>query len=205
MDGRFGPDHVQEEWFEQYVLGTLPEEQAAILESRLLIDETCRQKLDQTEAYVQAMRLALRRAQTELPARNTSPWRAWLARPLPLAASGLAVAALLLTVMLLHRPVDALGPILETVPLEAERGTPTNAAAHAGHLQLRLDVRGLPQDSAHTIQVVTENGQPVWSGPLTVSTDYATVDVRQKLVAGDYLVRINAGAEQLREFHLAVQ
>ena len=31
MDGRFEPDHVQEEWFEQYVLGTLPEDQAAIL------------------------------------------------------------------------------------------------------------------------------------------------------------------------------
>jgi len=89
MDGKFLPDHVREEWFELYVMGTLPEEQMAILEARLLVDEDCRLKLDQTEAYVQAMRVALRRAQAELgaPAKSRWHWRALLARPWPMAAS----------------------------------------------------------------------------------------------------------------------
>jgi hypothetical protein len=210
MDGKFLPDHVREEWFELYVMGTLPEEQMAILEARLLVDEDCRLKLDQTEAYVQAMRVALRRAQAELgePARSRWHWRALLARPWPVVVwPAVAAMALVFTVALLYRPVDTLGPVSETVPLNAQRGGAGNAgaAAHPGHLHLRLDLRGIPDRPTHTLQVVTEGGQEVWSGPFPITGDFTTVDVRQKLEPGHYLVRICSGEEQLREFYLSVQ
>ena len=207
MEGGFSPDHVQDEWFEQYVMGTLPEEQAAILEERLLVDERCRLQLDQTEAYVRSMRVALRRAQTELvePVRGPGRWFAWLARPVALAGAAAALAAVVFTVSLVHRPGDVLGPISETVELNAHRGGGASIASRPGHIQLRLDLRGIPERSANTVQVVTELGQEVWSAPLRVAGDFATVDVRQKLGPGEYLVRINAGPEQLREFRLTLQ
>lgn len=208
MDGKFLPDHVQEEWFEQYVMGTLPEEQAEILEARLLVDEGCRLKLDQTEEYIRAMRVALRRAPAELaePARHR--WLSWLTQPWPRVVwPAMAAMALLFTVALLYKPTDTLGPVTETVPLNAQRGGTTKggADAHPGHLQLRLDLRGIPERDTHNVQVVTEGGQEVWSATFPLTGDFTTVDVRQKLGPGDYLVRINSGAEQLREFRLTVQ
>lgn len=211
MDGNRLPDHVREEWFEQYVMGTLPEEPTEILEASLLVNENCRLTLDQTEAYIRAMQSALARARTELPQAAPNRWQQWrsrLGRPWPVAVwPTLAATALVFTGALLYLPADVLCPVPQTVALNAQRGGSigNTAAAHPGHLRLRLDLRGIPERKAYTTQVVTEGGQEVWSGTFTVTGDFTTVDVRRKLGPGDYLVRINSGSEQFREFHLSVQ
>ena len=205
MDRKYEPDHVDDEWFEQYVMGTLPEEQAALLETRLLVDEECRRKLDETEAYIMAMRGALRRAQRE-PSHGPRHWAAWLARPFPMAIAGSAGVLTIVFIVgaLRYRENVALGPITQTVALTAERGMASNAEARAGHLQLRLDLRGIAERGEHSVKLVTEEGHEVWSAPLKFTGDFTPVDVRRQLAPGDYLVRIHAGPEQLREFHLAV-
>jgi hypothetical protein len=209
MDRKLEPDHVPEEWFELYLMNNLPEPQTAILETRLLVDEDCRRKLDETEAYIAAMRGALRRAQREPVVGRGHWWNGlalrWLAWPLPLATvSVLAGVGVLVFGTLLYRG-DGLGPVTQTINLTAQRGLPSDAVAHPGHLQLRLDLRGISEHAGSTVQVVTELGGAVWSGPMRAEGDYATVDVRRRLEPGEYLVRINSGPDQLREFRLAVQ
>jgi hypothetical protein len=205
MEQGLTPDRVPDEWFELYVMGRLPEQQTALLEERLLVDEECRRKLDETETYITAMRGALRSARRQ-PVRAPNRWFAWLTRPLPMATGGaFAVGAMLVVASLVYRAGGAPGPVTQTVTLDADRGLSVNAAAHPGHLQLRLDLRGIPERLGHTVQVVTEVGREVWSAPLTTTGDFVTVDVPRKLGPGDYLVRINSGAEPLREFRLAVQ
>src|SRR5437763_14817606 len=93
MEQGLTPNRVPDEWFELYAMGRLPEQQTALLEERLLVDEECRRKLDETETYITAMRCALRSTRSQ-PVRPPNPWFAWLTRPLPMAAgAALAVGA----------------------------------------------------------------------------------------------------------------
>ncbi len=200
--------HFDDEWFEQYVRGTLPEDKLEIFEERLLVDESVQRRLDETETYMKAMKGALRRAQTELAGDDASFFarlKQWVAQPMPLMAGMVgAAAAVLIVVSVLHRSPDALRPAT-TVELHAMRGAAEEAVAPAGHVRFVLDTRGLAAAPAYSAQVVTDQGQEMWKGPIQLSGDSVAVDVPKMLKPGHYLVRIDNGAEQLREYAVALR
>ena len=53
--------HADDETLEKYSLGTLAESETAALEQHLLICSACRERLAETDAYVQGMQAAARR------------------------------------------------------------------------------------------------------------------------------------------------
>jgi anti-sigma factor RsiW len=194
--------HVPEEWFEQYVQGTLPEDKLGIFEERLLVDEAVRQ----TEAYIKAMKVALRRAQTEL-ATEPSVWarlKSWVAVPVPVLGGLSAAAVALLIFVSVHRGPSTLPPP-NTVELHALRGGNDAATVPAGHIRLVLDTRGLSTSTSDSVEVVTEDGKSVWKSSLNVSGDSVAVDVPRLLAAGQYLVRINQGSDLLREYAVGLK
>ena len=54
--------HPEEEELERYALGTLADAEAGAVEEHLLTCEDCRQRLAETDDYVQALRQAAARA-----------------------------------------------------------------------------------------------------------------------------------------------
>lgn len=61
------PEHPSEEDIEQYSLGRLIEPAVSLLETHLLVCERCRSRVSEEDAYVQAMRSALRELANETP------------------------------------------------------------------------------------------------------------------------------------------
>jgi hypothetical protein len=51
--------HQTDEQLELYALGRLPEPRQAVIEEHLLICESCRNRLDEAEAFAKAMRQAI--------------------------------------------------------------------------------------------------------------------------------------------------
>ena len=118
---------------------------------------------------------------------------------------GLSVAALALLIFVsVHRGPTTL-PAANTVVLHALRGGNDSATAPAGHVRLILDTRGLSPAAADSVEVLTESGGSVWKSSLNVSGDSVSVDVPRMLGTGQYLVRINQGSDQLREYALGLK
>ena len=97
------------------------------------------------------------------------------------------------------------GPPIE-VELQAVRGPAANTAV-AGHtLNLRLDSHGVPEMPAWHIEIVDEEGGPVWKGTGTWSDTWIRASVEKSLKPGTYFVRLlKEGAEPAREYELVLQ
>ena len=63
-------DHISEDALEQYAMQTHPESACETLEEHLLVCSECQERLDQTERYVTAMRLAAQKIRREKKVAN---------------------------------------------------------------------------------------------------------------------------------------
>ncbi len=188
-----GNQHLDEDQADDYSMGALSESEEALCEEHLLVCETCRQKVNETDQYVRAMKSATREEAGSLRERGRAAWfglkPAWI----------FATAVLLLgsVSLLRYEPGGSPAP----VRLSALRGAQANPLAPAGkNLLLVPDVRGLPQSAGYRVEVVDAEGQAVWSGSFAAS---GTQVPPQK--PGIYFVRIrSSNGELLREYGLEV-
>ena len=172
-------------------MGSISEDESAGWEEHLLICESCRQRVEASDATVKAMRnaSAIVREEPVAERRGGFGWRmAWLA-----AAAALVIAGLVL------RTALAPGTRQVSVSLVAMRGGDLAAHAPAGAaLALHPDVTGVAPARSYELRVVDALGREVWRGV----TPGAPV---KPLSKGTYFVRLYAGGELVREYGLAVQ
>jgi len=181
--------HIEDEDIERYSLGALKDGESASLEEHLLICQSCRESLQESDAYVSHMY----RASTELRSASLKPSKWWR------HAAALAAAAMILIAVFLSR--SPANTIVQEVRLYAMRGASLSAKVSAGRpLLLTPDLTGLPDYSSYHLQVVNAAGKPVFTG---------TVELRGKGIkmngvrAGMYYVRLSSPAgELLREYGL---
>ena len=182
--------HFDSEDFEKYAMGDLPEALAARYEEHLLICESCRQRLQETDDYVRSMQLAGRQLRT----RSANPGLATRSpRWMTLLAAAIVIAAVV-TFGWMRKPQ----PPEFAVSLAAMRGTETMATAPA-HTRLVLNpvTTGLPAPP-YRIEVVDSAGHAVWSG----TSPGAKLPPRNP---GTYFVRIyTGGSTLLREYGLQI-
>ena len=188
--------HVDDEAIERYSVGETPEGEVARLEEHLLICESCRRRLAETDVYGSSMQRAsaeLRRAPLE---HQRHPW--FLPRLVPTLAA-VAVAVLVTVVGLRLVKPGAPMPAF-AVNLEATRGAGIEAKAPPGRpLVLRLDVTGLPVWPSYRLEMVDRIGNRVWQG----ATPGASVPPARP---GVYFVRVySPSGELLREYGLEVE
>jgi len=184
--------HMDTEELERYSIGRVSEEEAARVEEHLLVCESCRQSLDEIDAYVTAMS----RATTESLQPEFMP--RWSLVPL-LAAVACLVVLLSFAVRWpgSQRPPPA-------VTLVATRSNGSDASFPAGRpLSLRPDLTGLAPSPSYRVEMVDDIGRHIWSGKLTPPQDSVTVPPQS---AGTYFVRIySASGELLREYGLQIK
>ncbi len=199
--------HATEDHLESYAMGRLPELEVEVLEEHLLLCQGCQLRLDETEAYVVAMKTALRQAAKE-PATIGDRLRSWVADFQPGFTPAWAASAALLALAfglstrlpILQKPAE---PIF--VRLEAMKGE-TDIPIANRPLTLALDSRGLPASANYRLQIVNQSGKPVWEAAATPGDANLQAFVKKPLGAGQYFVRIyGPGPELLREYGLHIR
>jgi hypothetical protein len=194
MEPPHGP-HIGDEDLERYLLNKLPEPEAAAAEEHLLVCAGCRQRLEETERYVRAMRTALSRTEQEEAARERPAIRR--------AAWGLAAALAVLLVAVWLWPRGAVAPV--AVLLQASRGPAEGySRAPAGRpLNLSMDLTEVSAFPSYRVELVDARGARLWEGPAAIEQGRAAARVPRKLSAGRYYVRLySPAAELLREYGL---
>lgn len=204
--------HIEEDVLELYSLGRLSEPASADLEEHLLVCHSCQERLEQTDDFVRAFRMAVR----DFPPKPApkARWRTrlklWLAgpgwRPVPVAAAlaMLAVATVGLA------PRDAAGRETD-VKLSALRGSGSGAVTtvEAGHkLRLDLDAKGLLPGNFR-VELADASGRKVWqsTAPAVIQNEAIRTSVNRPLSTGLYWVRLYepASGRLVREYGLRVR
>ncbi len=199
-------DHASEDVLEEYSLGTLSGEELDEFEEHLLVCPVCQDRLEETDRFIRAFRIAAARMDASPPRLRADPaWamiRALLLRPAP--ALILAGALLAITVgWRLFSPEAHLAAV--PVVLEAHRGAGAGTAPSGTPLALRLDAFGLPDTRTYAVEIVDASGNSVLSTFARRSRDQIEVTAARGFETGSYWVRVlGASRELLREYGLRV-
>ena len=197
--------HLDGDEIESYCMGVVSEEECARLEEHLLICETCRRKVAESDDQLAAMQgAALNFRARSLQPEESKPF---LIRRLPfLSALGLVAAGSMVALVRLGglRWVHSASPAL-TVDLQATRGDGIEARAPAGRpLLLNLELSGLPVHPSYRVVAVDRLGKKVWEGTVPPQDSKAAASL-PGMSAGVYFVRVySASGELLREYGLNV-
>lgn len=184
---------------EEYAFGRLGADEVNNLEEHLLLCDSCRTSLEETEQYQYVMRTAL--ADYRPPEKRPGFVGRLFERPNRLVwaslASGAVAATLAATMMLPRHPPD---PAPVTVTLVSFRGGQGNAMPEAPAkrpLDLALDAGGLPADGAYRIEVVNAQGDSAWNGAARLSRGKLRASLPGILGQGVYWVRLYSSRQSL--------
>jgi len=185
-------EHVSEKLLERYLAHQGSESEVEVVETHLLICDSCRSRLDELEDYRSVVRQGFALLASQ-PHQSKSPgwfggllasslpgsWPRWPPRSWLLIS---AAATLALAAFLVVGPVD--------VSLMSERGGETAgvAAPQGRNLRLRLDSSGLP-DGQVSVEIVDSNGNAIAEQQALAHSNHATIGVAP-LTSGAYYARI---------------
>jgi hypothetical protein len=189
------PSHPSEEILEEYVLNRLPEARTAQVEEHLLICQSCRDTVAETDSFMSALKVAARQ-----PAPVAGPVLTGWRNSAPIAA--LVVLAL---VAVWKYPQETGAPV--AVTLSSLRGANLLSPAPAGKpLQLSIDVPDLLSGKEYCVEVVDAAGGPVWKGVVSGVDGKLVATMSKPLGYGAYWVRLyGTNSELLREFGLSAE
>lgn len=199
-------NHALDEVLERYLFKQLPHDEASDLEDHLLLCDSCRQRLQDTEEFVAATRIAARRLESK-PGFTF----AGLFGSLHPAKSAYAVLAMAVLVMAwgvpkLARPA-AEWQDAEMRVMRGAEGSLATTVSSGRQIRLRVDLSELPVQPAWRVDVADASGSIVYSTKVQASAASLTVPVERRLRPGQYWVRLYGppdAADPLREFGLEV-
>jgi hypothetical protein len=202
---------LTEQEIEEYLFNRLSGVTREAVEEHLLFCEQCLRKVEEEEQYLETMRRAAEKLETESLFRPAPEGEAvpavgagWSLPRWGYAVATLAVvmAGASVAYRMTHRPQPV------EIFLEAERsGVEKAFAPRAGQpLAITADLRGLPPLEQFRYSVVDALGAPVASGMMQPNGESGRIELAKGLPPGVYWVRIHdpeSGA-LLREFGLPV-
>jgi len=185
--------HPDEDLFENYALERLSEEKTIGFEEHLLICEECQSTLQETDEYIQFMKLGM--AAQVTGNRGGAPHYAHVRGP-GLRWNAARAAALLLTCLtaLLSWRTPTVEP--QTVELNSYRGMDVQVPS-GRPLDLKIDLRDVAPAAGYRVEIVDATGHRVWFGGTPAR-------VTKGLSPGVYWVRLSTDTgEPLREYGLS--
>jgi len=189
--------HMDTETLERYSMGSSSPEEIEYLETHLLTCDACRNRLNETDSFLVAMRTAAKQSRREAVAAGRG-WRfpAWF----PAFA---AVACGLLLVIAALRSVQSPAPAVEVV-LTAMRSNGSGSGAPTGReLRLVPDLTGLPEAPSYRLEIVDHTGRRQRQGILARTSGGIQLP---GLSAGPYFVRLYLpSGELVREYGLDIR
>lgn len=198
-------DQETEDFLFQRLSGTTRE----VIEEHLLVCQTCLDKVEAEEEFVQTMRAAARTMESEQLERAYNatepapkPARTWHWQRWGLALSG--AAALLAVVAIVQlRPSSTVSETEIALRLARDAGGLTAEAGASQPLRLTPDLSGVPVGAEVAWSIVEQRGGQVAQGSFAPGSG---IHLPQGLKAGAYWVRLQQpSGELLREFSLRVR
>jgi hypothetical protein len=190
--------HESDERLELYALQRLPDSDIICIEEHLLVCNSCRDRLEEAEAFALSMRDAIGRNRPTGVSDN--PWRA---RPRFALAGALAIAAV--TVVFIWSGHSRPAPVA-SLRLTAMRGSESPAALAARELDLTLSDAVAESTGAPLVEVVDADGGEVWKGVPEMTDGTARAKIAKVLAAGDYLARFyDSPGHLLHEYQFRVK
>ena len=210
-------DHVVERNFEEYCLGRVLGPDLEEFEDHVLVCSHCQVRLQETDLYIRAMRLAMvdlarEEAERDEARRSSLFGRAlhWITLPVPMGVlAGVSALALLLGLSPLLNLSSPSRPI--TVTLDSARGGDAELTARAPEgqpLVLSLDLTGLSLAAAYQVRIVDAKGAPVSEALGTSNQGRLLVTLKSRLPRGAYWVRLYDQSDpqaSVREYGLRLQ
>lgn len=200
--------HLDDEEIESYSGGKATKAQEEAWEEHLLLCETCRDRLEFSETFANAMEAAAA-LQVRDPRGIREPgWNLNRLFPAFPVFAALAAAALIVAAWFglgKFRPGAFPGNSTPAVvTLYSVRGSEVVSAPAGRPITLHLDLTALPQTPKYRLEVVDAAGNSAWEEEVKVSSQFATASVPAQK-PGSYFVRLYSPAgELLREYALAI-
>ncbi len=180
--------HESDDRLELYALGRLSDSELPEIEEHLLVCDSCRDRLDETEMYVVAMQREL--ALAAVPAKSAWSLSAWSGSSWfrPQFAWGGAMALVAVGVILVWNGNSRLSPVA-SLELTAMRGSDLRSAPPSRELDLTLGDATAGAGSP-LVEVVDDGGGAVWQGAAETNGGKARVKLIRVLSPGVYYVRL---------------
>ncbi|MDP8989870.1 MAG: hypothetical protein M3N41_07290 [Acidobacteriota bacterium] len=202
------PVHPTEDLLEEYSFGRVLEPALAPLEEHLFDCPLCQGRLLAVDEYTALMKAGIAAMEQEGAAPRPSPRFAIPNAPLAFASAVMLVLVGVTIGWRLQPSPAVASASTMTVPLRALRGGDGDGVARAPFgrpLDLTVDRTDLPAASAYRLEVVSSNGQRLWSGEAQVEPQSLSARVTARLAPGAYWVRLYADNQLRREFGLRVE
>jgi hypothetical protein len=198
--------HGTDDQLELYARGRLPESDLPVLEEHLMICTPCREKLDEIADFALGMQEASSKAasgMSAVPQTRRSEWGLASFFRQPAFSMALAFAALLVVLGVFSNGRTQFAPSA-SLQLTATRGEMPIAVA-AREFDLTLS-DGPREGGPFRVEVLNATGASVWSGLAESSPAGVRFKLTQRLVQGDYFVRLySVSGKVLREYGFRIR
>jgi hypothetical protein len=201
---RVNPDfHGTDDQLEAYALGRLAaSDQPALerLEEHLMICSTCRNRIDDVEAFTSGMKGAFG-PHSALAISKQTPLFSWL--PWPRVSIALALIALAAIISIFSRSQTQFAAVAN-LQLSATRGEiPVTAPAR----ELDLTLLNAPTVSQTLgASIVNATGRTVWNGRARQAASNLQVIAQHRFESGDYFLRLyGATGDVVREYGFRIR
>jgi hypothetical protein len=185
--------HIEETALERYSMGSLKAEASVELEQHLLYCETCQDRLTEANAYIRAMKWAVR-VSPEAIVQPSDNFRLF---------QTCAVYALLIIVSVVSFGPSDRRHAPAAITLLAFRGADMEAHGPSGRvLVLQPDIKGLVAAPSYRLEIVNAAGLLIWRGAVSAGERASRTLVPPKS-PGLYFVRVSLrSGKLLREYAL---
>jgi hypothetical protein len=173
----FNAGHLDDDVLERYVMSRLSETEAETVEDHIAICSQCLDRMDQTTAYVEGMRTALKAE----PAPEPNWFQRWLSPPV-WAGVALAAAAVLFVV---NRPGDLPAPALVT--LDGTRGSAT-VVHGTGPFDFELFMPA--EGKSYHVELLDAVGAKQWESEVPGVNGKLHAVIKQRIATGQYFLHV---------------
>jgi hypothetical protein len=175
--------HLNDEVIERYALSRLSVAESEAVEDHIATCVHCLDRLDQTSAFVDGMRMALKDGGGE--EKHKTRWPSWVRRwgGTPVwAGAALAAAGVLLIV---NRPGDLPAPAL--ISLDGTRGTST--VVH-GNGPFDFEVFMPAEGKSYHVELLDSRGEKRWESDVPGSNGRLHALVKKRISTGQYYLHV---------------
>jgi hypothetical protein len=210
-------DHPSVEVLEEYCFKRLPPAILEPVEEHLLVCETCRETVRETDEFILLMKFAIAEGAADAPRMPAAHARDNLTETSKKSSLGSVTIFTALTLASLTALVwgatsfrtNPPGPVIP-VRLVAMRGGENTAfpQAPAGRpLELAIDTTELPAPDSYRVEIVSSTGPRVWTSPAPLSGREILARTPTIMKAGVYWVRLYSSQSDslVREYGLKLE
>jgi hypothetical protein len=179
--------HLNDDVLERYAMRGLSETEAEAVEDHIAFCSHCLNRLDETTAYVEGMRAALKHVPGEEPASKKLPWlqKGW---GMPIFGGGALAAAGLIFLML--RPAAHHSGDLAPAAMVVVDGTRGSSTIVHGSGPFDFELFMPAEGKTYHVELLDDGGRKLWEGDVPGMNGKLHALVKTEIGPGQYYLHV---------------